>query len=152
MPHYIHPPEGRCDTHTRSLPAEHVERAVARLIDLLCLPAEALEARIRHAQHRVEAVDTDRHRQRVRLEARLARIRELYLTLEMDQTEYRTRTAACRQALQQLDARPSASEHVFLLAACAHEVQQLQAVWSSGTAAERNAAIRRVFEDITIDP
>ncbi len=153
-PIYRHRSTIDCDTVVHSLPAETLEREVGRLIDLLVPDEATWQSLLQAAEKAASCTETIMNRQQAAQmladgEERYRRVKQLYLALEIDETEYRARQAQYRQDLARLRAASTISSAP--LAFCRAKLVLLQTAWQSGSLAEQRILAREVFEDIGID-
>ncbi len=153
-PFYRHPSNKACKVHTHSLTAERLEAEVGRLINLLCLSKPTLEALKAASMSGTEAQgDSSARAASLALyEQRLSRAKQLYLSLDLDEAEYRALVAQIQPMINHLKAVPiTPSEHLLHLEYCATKLHQLQRLWETGNQSERRAALRDAFEEFVID-
>jgi len=154
---YRHPSNKECSIHTHSLPAELLESEVGHLIDLLCIPNDTLTAlKQPFGDMNLEPVELPSEATRLKAltlyEQRLSRAKQLYLSLDIDEEEYKRLIGEYRQVINRLKAAAlTPTEYALHLEYCATKMRQMQSLWQTGPNPECRAALRDLFEEFVID-
>jgi DNA invertase Pin-like site-specific DNA recombinase len=98
--------------------------------------------------HGEEEDVASRERDQRRLEARLARLRDLYSWGDISRDEYQTERDSAERELAQLV--PEAAEH-DRLGAFVRYLESLPAAWEDATPEQRNRLVNLIYEEICVD-